>query len=326
MLIPDLPERIKEGEFKLPLYADLPSMPKHERRVIFGLHVGNEGKTPVPVYENYTQAGFDPDKDMLQVPVLASDQYGFKPWWMGKPVRHWKTLGGAGLVFDWDLRSSLPGLYGAGMQLAFGGDHSGAATTGRYAGRKAAEYARTVANIAFSRKQVDGVKERVYAPINRSNGTGWKELRAGICRIMQDYCGEHRTEEVLEKGIEWLDSIRESEAANAYARNPHELMRTMECETLITLGKLVMHTCIAGLKADKPASDGLKKRIMGMAIKLKGGRKPPPDMMARFMRGYYITVGQENGAVKTRKLPFRYWLKPPYAPTYEENYKKHCAL
>lgn len=54
------------GEFTPPFYADLPSMPEHERRVIFGLMVGQEGKTNIPVYYTLTQAGFDPDKDMLQ--------------------------------------------------------------------------------------------------------------------------------------------------------------------------------------------------------------------------------------------------------------------
>ena len=59
-LIPDLSERIMKGEFALPFYADLPGMPKDERRAIFGLMVAHEGKTRIPVYETYTQAGFDP--------------------------------------------------------------------------------------------------------------------------------------------------------------------------------------------------------------------------------------------------------------------------
>ena len=48
-MIPDLPERIKKGEFKLPLYADLPGMPPHERRAIWGLMIGNEGKTRIRI-------------------------------------------------------------------------------------------------------------------------------------------------------------------------------------------------------------------------------------------------------------------------------------
>jgi hypothetical protein len=141
---------------------------------------------------------------------------------------------------------------------------------------------------------------------------------------MQDYCGEQRTEEVLKKGLEWLDSIKESEAANAYARNPHELMRTIECQTLITLGQLVMNACIVAEKASPKGR--LKQKMADLVMRIKGGRRPPPDMLVRMMRGYYITVRRENGEVKTGKRPFRYWLKPPYAPTYEENYKKHCAL
>jgi len=276
------------------------------------------------------EAGFDPDKDMLQANVLPPDQYHFAPWWMGMAPRQWRTLGGAGLVFDWVLQSTLPGLYGAGMQLAFSGDHATAATTGRYAGRKAAEYALKKAfKPVISRKQVDKVKERVYAPVNRTNGTGWKELRAGICRIMQDYCGEYRTEETLKKGIVWLNSIRDSEAANAYARNPHELMRTLECQTLITVGQLVMNACIAAQKADQSSKGGLKMGMMKKMIKShnrKGSGMPPPEIIKKFLRGHYITVRRENGEVKTGKLPFKYWLKPPYSPSYEENYKRHCGL
>jgi len=55
-LIPDLGERIMKSEFVLPFYADLPSMPEHERRALFGLMVGSEGKTRIPIYENYTKA------------------------------------------------------------------------------------------------------------------------------------------------------------------------------------------------------------------------------------------------------------------------------
>jgi hypothetical protein len=50
-LIPDLAERIEKGEFKLPFYADLPGMPKHERRAIWGLMVYNEGKCSI-IYDN----------------------------------------------------------------------------------------------------------------------------------------------------------------------------------------------------------------------------------------------------------------------------------
>ena len=73
-------------------------MPEYERRAIFGLMVGNEGKTRVPVYHIYTQAGFDPDKDMLQAPITP----------LKREVRGWDRLRGvpapraaAGRVAGW---------------------------------------------------------------------------------------------------------------------------------------------------------------------------------------------------------------------------------
>ena len=59
-----------------------PPCREQERRVIFGLMIGQEGKTLIPIYRAYTQAGFDPDKDLLQgysygrLPQVAADGRG----------------------------------------------------------------------------------------------------------------------------------------------------------------------------------------------------------------------------------------------------------
>jgi len=312
-LIPDLPERIMKGEFVLPLYADLPSMPEHERRAIFGLMVGNEGKTRI-IYETYTQAGFDPDKDMLQANVLPPEMAGqYIPWWTGIGPPQWRetAFGGVGgVTVDWDLKTSLEGLYAAGNQLAGGGGHVGAATTGRYAARKAADYALKAGEPVIDRRQVEEDKARVYAPVKRKEGVGWKELQAGICRIMQDYCGEYKSEETLKMGLRWLNSIRESEASRAYARNPHELMRTLECLVRLTVGEIIMHASLARKASSLPLDF---KRIDYTEM-------DPPEW------NKFVTIRLENGEVKVGELPFNYWLLLPNAPTYEENYKAHCGL
>ena len=49
--------------------------PHWKDRVIFGMMVGNEGKTRIPIYQTFTQAGFDPEKDMLQTPVMPPAGY-----------------------------------------------------------------------------------------------------------------------------------------------------------------------------------------------------------------------------------------------------------
>ena len=307
-LIPDLPERIRKGEFVLPLYADLPGMPEHERRAIFGLMVGNEGKTRIPIYDAYTKAGFDPDQDMLQAHGMG---LGGGPMGMGPP--QWRSTvegGGGGIVVDWDLKTTLEGLYAAGNQIAGGVGQAHAAATGRYAARKAAAYAKTAAEPVIDRKQVDEEKARVYAPVNRKSDIGWKELQAGISRIMQDYCGEFKGEEILKTGLRWLGSIRESEAARASARNPHELWRTLECLSRLAVGEMIMHACLAR----KASSE-----ILGFK-RLDYPEVDPPDW------NKFITTRLENGQVRIGELPFNYWRLPPDAPTYEENYKRHCGL
>jgi len=313
-LVPDLPERIARGEFKLPLYADLPSMPAHERRAIFGLMVGQEGNSRIPVYGVYTQAGFDPDKDLLQAPVMPPEGYVYRPWWGGLATRQWREAGflvdGGGVVFDWDLRTTLEGLYAAGVQLAGGADHAASAATGRYAGRNAAEYARGAREPVADRTQIDGEKVRVYAPVVRSHGVGWKELQAGLCRVMQDYCGEYRSEETLELGLEWLDSIRESELSRAYARNPHELMRTLECGVRLTVGEAMMHASLAR----KASSAGLA------FTRLDHPEMDPPEW------NKLVTIRREDGAVKTKDLAWDYWRRPPYAARYADNYAAHSGL
>ncbi len=317
-LIPDLPERIMKGEYELPFFADLPSMPEHERRAIFGLMVGHEGKTRVPVYEIYAQAGFDPDQDMLQANVLPPELAGqFVPWWDPKSklasAPQWREtafLGGGGLVVDWDLRTSLEGLYAAGAQTAGGGGHTSAASTGRYAGRRAAAYAQTAPEPVLHRQQVEQEKARVYARVGQGGNVGWKELQAGICRVMQDYCGEYKGEELLKLGLWWLNSIQESEAADTYVRNPHELARYLECMVRLTVGEIILHACLA-----RKASS----RFLDF-YRLDYPEMDPPEWTK------FVTIHLEGERVRVGELPREYWLKPPYAATYEENYGRHSGL
>lgn len=310
-LAPDLPERIHKGEFVLPLYADLSRLPEQERRAIFGLMVGNEGKTRIPVYETLTKAGFDPDIDMLQVPVMDPTAYSHANSWAGITVPYWRQWGTGGLLVDWDLRTNLEGLYAAGGAIFGAGAHSSAAASGRYAGRKAAAYARTAPKPNINLGQVETEKIRVYAPLSQSaRSIGWKELNAGICKVMQDYCGQYKTEESLLVGLRLLQELQESEAAMVSAANPHELARAVECLSIITAGQAVIHASLARkassaflnfTRLDYPTVDPLEWRKL-------------------------IPIKLEDSTVKAGELPLDYHLCPPYAPTYEENYEIHSDL
>lgn len=308
----NMPELILKGKFALPLFADLSRLPQQEREAMFGMMVGNEGKTRIPIYDTFTKAGFDPGRDMLQAPVMSPDGYAHTNFWSGgniSPNIRWLASGG--FLVDWDLRSSLEGLYVAGgMPLYGGGSHGEAQTTGRYAGRKAARYARTATEATPDRYQVEVEKERVYALLKqKEDGIGWKEINYAIARIMQDYCGKYKNELTLNLGLRLLNDLNTTELESAYASNPHELGRLLECSSLIKVGEMVINASLA-----RKAS----------SVYLDFFRLDYPEMDPEEWQKL-IPIRLENNEVKVRDLPLDYDLKPPYASTYEENYRIHSS-
>jgi len=238
-------DQLLEQGYKLPFYADLPGMPQLERRAIWGLMVGQEGKTKVPILQNYTEAGFDPDSDLLQ-------SYG-DGWRSGAFLPQERQLFGlpGGIMNDWELRTNLEGLYAAGDQLFASNCHGHAAATGHYAGRHAAASARNAPEATASSGQVKAEIKRVQAPLGRERGLTWKELNAAITRIMQHHCGAVKTAELLESGLVALDDLEENEASGLCAGDPHELMRSLEVLNILTNARLVLHSSLVRRASSK---------------------------------------------------------------------------
>ncbi len=309
---PDIPERIRKGEFKLPLYADLSLLSEHERRIIFGMMVGNEGKTRIPIYDTMTKAGFDPDKDLFQTPVMPLEGYFNSCYWAGGPNTppNVRMVGGGGFLVDWNLRTNLEGLYiGAGSTLFGGGCHGESHTTGRYAGRHAAEYARTAPEPLVDRQQIEAERNRAYTAVKQDKGgNGWKEINAAIARIMRDYCGRHKNEMTLNLGLRLLDELKTTELASAYASNPHELGRLLECQALISVGELAIKSSL-----ERKASNSVLD-----FHRLDYPEMDPPEW------NKLLPIRQENNKVAIRELPLDFHLKAPYAASYEENYQRYA--
>jgi succinate dehydrogenase/fumarate reductase flavoprotein subunit len=194
-------------------------------------------------------------------------------------------------VIDWNLKTTLDGLYAAGEQLFSFGDHSFAATTGRYAGRKAADYAAQAGESKICREQVDLEKNRVYAPIKRNSGIEWKELNAGIARTMQYFCSEYKTELLFNMGLDTLKEIEEVFVPRLYALDPHKLMRSIEDLSLLAHAQMVLHASLA-----RKASS----RLLNF-YRIDYPEIDPPEWSK------FVTIKQENGEVKTGELPLRFW-------------------
>lgn len=291
---------LKQG-FKLPFFADLTSMPKLERKAIWGLMVGEEGKSKIPILDIYTREGFDPNSDLLQSYGDGWTSASFLP-------RERQLFGVPGGIFnDWRLMTNLEGLYAAGDQL-FASDCVGhAAATGHYAGRHAADYAMRSTHSLINSHQVELEKARIYSFLGKENEIGWKEFNMHITRIMQNYCGEIKSEELLKIGLEQLEKMREIEAPLLNVRNPHELIRTLEVLNILTNAKLVIYSCLARKASSK---------------QLHFMRSDYPEMDPPNWHKF-ITVRLENNQVKVAEKPIDYYgsLKKNYE-SYNKNYMR----
>ena len=289
----DFEELMKRG-YQLPFYADLSRMPEPERRVIWGMMIGEEAKTKVPIYQNYTERGFDPEKHMLQ-------SYG-TGWQSANFLEQERQFFGApgGVMHDWDLKTNIDGLYAAGDQL-YASDCAGfACATGYYAGRKAADYAAAADFAETDRGQIDAEKERLYAPLfaEKEDGISWKELNMAISKAMQNYCGGVKCEALLKEGLNLLESFEKEIVPKLTAANPHELMRVHEVLDILTVAQIVLHASLARKSSSAP---------------LCFQRSDYPEMDPPCDRKH-IVIRQENGCVRTREVPLDFFgdLKAEY--------------
>jgi succinate dehydrogenase/fumarate reductase flavoprotein subunit len=195
------------------------------------------------------------------------------------------------LVVDWNLKTTLDGLYAAGGQIFAPQDHSYCASTGRYAGRKAASYARQISAGKISREQIAREKARVYAPIKRSGGMDWKELHAGIARTMQWYCAEYKTDLLLNMGLDNLRRIEEESVPQLCAIDPHKLMRCVEDLSLLTNAEMIIQASLARKASSAP---------------LSFQRIDYPDMDPKEWNKH-LTLKLENDKVKIGDLPMIFW-------------------
>lgn len=286
---------IEEG-YKLPFYADLTKLPEEERKVIWGMMVGEEGKTKVPIYGNYTKAGFDPSKHVLQCYGTGWTSASFLP-----QERQLFGLPG-GFFNDWTLSTNIEGLYAAGDALYASNCYGHAAATGYYAGRHAAKYAAVNELKKWDIQQIEEEKNRVYAPLKNDPdmSIGWKELNMAIAKTMQNYCGEVKYDDLLKVGLSRLKEYEEKIVPQTFAYNPHELTRLLEVFDILTVSQIIIEASLARKISMKPLYFKRGDSIEDESSKDK-----------------LIVIRQSNGKAVTREVAVDYF------GDLKENYEKY---
>lgn len=135
---------------------------------------------------------------------------------------------------------------------------------------------------------MDAERERLYAPMNRTEGVTWKELNMAISKAMQNYCGGVKNDDLLIQGIDLLKSYREEIVPQLYCNNPHELMRTHEVLDILDVSEMILQACLMRKSSSK---------------QLCFYRSDYPQMDPKEDH-CFITIRQENGVPGTGE-PFR---------------------
>ena len=104
----------------------------------------------------------------------------------------------------------------------------------------------------ISREQIVREKARVYAPTKRKEGIEWKELHAGMARMMQYFCSEYKTEKLLNMGLDALNEIEEDFVPKLYALDPHKLLRSLEDLNILTFSQLIIRGSLARKASSRP--------------------------------------------------------------------------
>lgn len=145
-----------------------------------------------------------------------------------------------GIRANYKGETAVKGLYAAGDDVSATISH--AAVFGWSAGENAARYASTeqVGDIGTAKVDIEQ-RSAFFDEIKaRKEGATWQEALAGLQQIMFDYCGDVRSEILLETGIEIMRRLKKKARSTLIARNPHELMNCMQVMNQIDIGELVL--------------------------------------------------------------------------------------
>jgi succinate dehydrogenase/fumarate reductase flavoprotein subunit len=299
-IINNLREGIKSGEYALPFYGDFAGMKPEEAHATWDLMLGQESTTKV-IIDTMEADGFDKSRDQVLNYTFIEAQ----------PSQQYRDpAGGGGIMTDWDLMTNVEGLYAAGMSTFSPGDHSYAAATGRYAGRKAAALAKRLGQGAVSRAQIDAEKERVLAPTRRSTGIDWKELNFGLNRVMQYFAGEFKNETLLNMALEEIGRIETNAVPQLCAPDPHKLMRSLEDLSIIEYAKIILNAM-------------RERRCSSPRLRIERQDYPERDPEEEKT---YLALHLADGKVCFERIPIRYWgnMKEEYEahnPDYAGVYK-----
>lgn len=146
---------------------------------------------------------------------------------------------GSGIKIDGNGATTVPGLYAAGDSADHNRCVHGAITGGYRAGKFAARHAAAHKHPPREPAMLTREKmERFIAPLHRASGYPYTQVEDTIRKIMSEHVGMARTDLGLRTGLEKLERL-ESHLDDIKVSDLHELMRSRETRSILTVGKMM---------------------------------------------------------------------------------------
>lgn len=143
-----------------------------------------------------------------------------------------------GLKVNARAETNVPGLYAAGDAAANGTSLMGAFVLGRIAGREAVRYAQKVEDRAPDADEIEAERERVFAPLRRSEGLPVMLFERKLRMTVNQYLDHPKSEPKLKIAQERLARLKE-EVARLKAADLHEAMKAMEAQAILDCAEMV---------------------------------------------------------------------------------------
>jgi succinate dehydrogenase/fumarate reductase flavoprotein subunit len=170
----------------------------------------------------------------------------------------------AGVHMNTDAETSLEGLFVAGDIIGGGYRQSagGALVFGARAGKGAAEYAGKVKKPKINDEQVGSEIERLLpsTAVHPEDGYSWVELEDKARQILSEYGPPFTSDPKLKRGVERLQRIKEEYLPRLYARNPRELLRASEVNSLFFIIEACLRAALIRKESRSPTVSILYKR------------------------------------------------------------------
>jgi len=163
-----------------------------------------------------------------------------------------------GLWVSMEMETEIKNLFAAGDEVAGlpWQASPGAFTQGWRAGEVAVKRAKAQKEFPNIRDEILKARERSCAEmLDRNRGFHWREVEIGIQNLMDFYCGDIRSEAMLERGLERLEDAK---AAPLKAENPHELGRCLDVKSIFDNAELVLRASLER-KESRPVPFGFNR-------------------------------------------------------------------